>query len=88
MGCETGFFAPGGTPKRIVDRLHAELMKAVGQPRMKDLLAANSAEAAPYTQAQFKEHVAKEVRDWSEVVRGAGLKADISSINNAQGSMV
>ena len=76
MGCNTGFFAPGGTPKRIVDRLHAEVMKAVGQPRMKDLLAANSAEAAPYTQAQFKDHVAKEVRDWGEVVRGAGLKVD------------
>jgi len=76
MGCNTGFFAPGGTPKRIVERLHAEVMKAVGQPRMKDLLAANSAEAALYTQAQFKDHVAKEVRDWGEVVRGAGLKVD------------
>jgi len=76
MGCNTGFFAPGGTPKRIVDRLHAEVMKAVAQPRMKELLAANSAEPAPFTQAQFKAHVAKEVRDWGEVVRGAGLKVD------------
>ncbi|MBI2292141.1 MAG: tripartite tricarboxylate transporter substrate binding protein, partial [Betaproteobacteria bacterium] len=54
MGCNTGFFAPGGTPRRIVDRLHAEAMKAVAQPRMKDLLASNSAEPAPFTQAQFK----------------------------------
>ena len=76
MGCNTGFFAPGGTPRRIVDRLHAEAMKAVAQPRMKDLLASNSAEPAPFTQAQFKAYVAKEVRDWGEVVRGAGLKVD------------
>ena len=76
MGCNTGFFAPGGTPQRIVQRLHAEAMKAVEQPKMKALLAANAAEAAPYTQAQFKEHVAKEVRDWGEVVRAAGLKVD------------
>jgi tripartite-type tricarboxylate transporter receptor subunit TctC len=76
MGCNTGFFAPGGTPRRIVERLHAEVMKAVGQARMKEMLAANSAEAAPYTQAQFKAHVAKEVRDWGEVVRGAGLKVE------------
>lgn len=76
MGCNTGFFAPGGTPRRIVERLHTEAMKAVGQPRMKDLLAANSAESAPFTQAQFKDHVAKEVRDWGEVVRAAGLKVD------------
>lgn len=76
MGCNTGFFAPGGTPRSIVDRLHAEAMKAVTQPRMKDLLASNSAEPAPFTQAQFKAYVAKEVRDWGEVVRGAGLKVD------------
>ena len=76
MGCNTGFFAPGGTPRAIVQRLHAEAMKAVAQPRMKELLASNSAEPAPFTQAQFKAYVAKEVRDWGEVVRGAGLKVD------------
>jgi tripartite-type tricarboxylate transporter receptor subunit TctC len=76
MGCNTGFFAPGGTPKRIIERLHAEAMKAVAQPRMKDLLTANSAEAAPWTQAQFKQHVAGEIRDWGAVVRAAGLKVE------------
>ena len=76
MGCNTGFFAPGGTPPRIVERLHAEAMKAVEQPRMKDLLTTNSADAAPFTQAEFKAYVAKEVHDWGEVVRGAGLKVD------------
>ncbi len=76
MGCNTGFFAPGGTPRRIVERLHADAMKAVEQPRMKDLLVSNSAEAAPFTQAQFKDYVAKEVRDWGAVVRSAGLKVD------------
>lgn len=76
MGCNTGFFAPGGTPRRMVERLHAEALKAAENPRMKDILAANSAEAAPLTRAQFKEHVAKEVRDWGEVVRASGLKVD------------
>ncbi|MCC6530976.1 MAG: tripartite tricarboxylate transporter substrate binding protein [Burkholderiales bacterium] len=76
MGCNTGFFAPGGTPQPLVQRLHAEAMKAVETPRMKAILAANSAEAAPYTQAQFKQHVVQEMRDWGEVVRAAGLKVD------------
>lgn len=76
MGCNTGFFAPAGTPRSILDRMHTEVMKAVTQPRMKDLLVANSAEAAPYTRAQFKQHVADEVRAWGEVVRAAGLKVD------------
>jgi tripartite-type tricarboxylate transporter receptor subunit TctC len=76
MGCNTGFFAPGQTPKRIVDKLNAEVMKAVAQPRMKELLTTNLAEAAPYTPAEFRQHVANEVRDWRTVVRSAGLKVD------------
>jgi tripartite-type tricarboxylate transporter receptor subunit TctC len=76
MGCNTGFFAPAGTPRSVLDRLHAEVMKAVTRPRMKELLVVNSAEPAPYTRAQFKEHVASEVRAWGEVVRAAGLKVD------------
>jgi tripartite-type tricarboxylate transporter receptor subunit TctC len=76
MGCNTGFFAPAGTPRSILDRMHAEVMKAVMQPRMKELLAANSAEPALYTRAEFREHVASEVLSWGEVVRAAGLKVD------------
>jgi tripartite-type tricarboxylate transporter receptor subunit TctC len=76
MGCNTGFFAPGGTPKRIVDRLHDEAMKAVNQPKMKALLAQNAAEPAPYTPAEFRKYVADEVRDWGKVVRAAGLKVE------------
>ena len=76
MGCNTGFFATGGTPKRIVDKLNAEIMKAVTQPRVRDLLTSNSAEPAPWSPSEFKEHVAAEVRDWSTVVRSAGLKVD------------
>jgi tripartite-type tricarboxylate transporter receptor subunit TctC len=76
MGCNTGFFAPGGTPEPILARLHAEVMKAVAQPKMKALLAANSAEPAPFTRSQFKQYVAQEVHDWGEVVRAAGLKVE------------
>ena len=46
------------------------------QPRLKELLNANSAEPAPFTQPQFKQHVAKEMREWAEIVRATGLKVD------------
>ena len=36
----------------------------------------NSAEPAPYTQAQFKAYVAKEIKDWARVVHAAGLKVE------------
>jgi len=76
MGCNTGFFAPGATPPAVTQRLHAEVMKAVEQPKMKTLLQANSAEPAPYTQAEFKQHVAQEIKEWGAVVKAAGLKVD------------
>lgn len=76
MGCNTGFFTTGGVPAPIVQKLHAEAMKAVQTPRMKELLANNSAEPAPFTQRQFKEYVAKEIADWGKVVRAANLKVD------------
>ncbi|MCC7486439.1 MAG: tripartite tricarboxylate transporter substrate binding protein [Burkholderiales bacterium] len=76
MGCNTGFFAPAGTPAPILDRLHAEIGKAVTHPRMKEVLATNASEPAPYSRAEFKQYVADEMRSWGEVVRGAGLKVD------------
>jgi tripartite-type tricarboxylate transporter receptor subunit TctC len=76
MGCNTGFFAPGGIDGGIANRLHDLAMQAVQQPRMKQLLAANSAEPAPFTRAQFKAYVLKEMQDWGEVVRTAGLKVE------------
>ena len=76
MGCNTGFFAPAGLPPKLVQRLHAEVMKAVEQPRMKEILAANAAAPASFTQPQFKQYVQKEMKDWAEVVRAAKLKVD------------
>lgn len=73
MGCNTGFFAPAGTPKNITARLHAEVMKAVQNPRVKSVLTANSAESADYSQAEFKAHVADEIRSWGKVIRDSGL---------------
>jgi tripartite-type tricarboxylate transporter receptor subunit TctC len=76
MGCNTGFFAPAGTPKNITARLHAEVMKAVQNPRVKTILTTNSAESSTYTQAEFKAHVADEIRSWGKVIRESGLKVN------------
>lgn len=76
MGCNTGLFGTGGTPPKILARVHAEVMKAVEQPKMKGVLTANAAEAAPFTREQFKKYVADEISSWGKVVRSAGLKVN------------
>jgi len=76
MGCNTGLFGTGGTPQKIILRLHDEVMKAVEQPKVKNVLTANAAEAAPFTQPQFKQYVADEIKSWGNVVRKAGLQVN------------
>lgn len=76
MGCNTGLFGTGGTSPKILSRVHADVMKAVEHPKIKNVLTANAAEAAPFTRAQFKQYVADEISSWGKVVRSAGLQVN------------
>ena len=76
MGCNTGFFAPAGTPAKITARLYTEVMKAVQNPRVQTILTTNSAEPSTFTQAEFKAHVAEEIVSWGKVIRDSGLKVN------------
>ena len=76
LGLYSGLWAPAGTPRAIIERLHAEFAKAVEQPKVKEILAANSAIPGHMTPAEFGSYLAKEVRDWGEIVRATGLKVD------------
>jgi tripartite-type tricarboxylate transporter receptor subunit TctC len=76
LGLYSGLFAPAGTPRAIIARLHAEVTAALEQQKVKEILAANSAEPGRMTPAQFGDYVAREIKVWGEVVRAAGIKID------------
>lgn len=76
LGLYSGLWAPKGTAQEIVARLHAETMKALEQPRIKEMLAAVSAIPGRMTPAEFSAYLAREVRDWGDVVRASGVKVD------------
>jgi tripartite-type tricarboxylate transporter receptor subunit TctC len=76
LGLYTGLFAPAGMPKRIAERMHAETLKALATPKMKEVLAANSAEGGRLTMAQFRDLLAREVREWGEVIRATGVRVE------------
>ena len=71
-----GVLAPAGTPKAIVGRLNAELVRIMHSPELKDRLAAMATEPATGTPEEFAEFIKRETAKWGEVVRQAGLKAD------------
>lgn len=71
-----GLFAPAGTPKDIIARLNAEVMKIINSPEVKERFFALGAEASPGTPEQLGDYVRGEIAKWRNVVREMGIKAD------------
>ena len=69
-------FAPAGVPKRIVDRLHAELIKAANDTEVKDRLIGNGMDFVGGTPAELAETVKRDYAKWSKLIKETGLKAD------------
>ena len=68
-----GLSAPAKTPQPIIAKLNTEAVKVLNQPDMKDRLAADGAEPAPSTPAQFAAFIKAETEKWSKVIKQAGL---------------
>jgi tripartite-type tricarboxylate transporter receptor subunit TctC len=76
LGFLSGLWAPAGTPRAIVERLHAEVMRAVEQPKVKEILSANAAIPGRMNPQEFTDYLARETRGWGEIVRTSGVKID------------
>ena len=71
-----GVLAPAGTPRTIINRLNAELVRIMHSPELKDRLAALATDPLTGTPDEFAEFIRQEIAKWGKVVRDAGLKAD------------
>lgn len=76
LGLYSGLWAPKGTPRAIVTKLHAESMKGLAHPKVKEILATVSAVPGTLTPEQFGTLLAKETRVWGEIVRASGVKVE------------
>jgi tripartite-type tricarboxylate transporter receptor subunit TctC len=71
-----GLFAPAGTPPEVVEKLSAEVNKAMQSPDIKDFFAAQGFDVQGTTPAAFKTFVAAEVAKWSPIVKNSGAQAN------------
>jgi tripartite-type tricarboxylate transporter receptor subunit TctC len=69
-----GVLVPASTPKEIVNRLHAEIVKIVADPEIKRRLAVVGFEAVGSTPAEFDARIRAEIAKWAKVVRDANIK--------------
>ena len=71
-----GLAAPAGTPKEIVDKLHAALVKALADPAIKERLASTGFVPGGNAPADQQKFVGDEMDKWAKVAKAAGAKID------------
>jgi tripartite-type tricarboxylate transporter receptor subunit TctC len=71
-----GLFAPGKTPREVVNRLHGEASAAFQSAEMRERLSRLGAEPMVMTPAQFDAHIRDELRMNEPLVKAAGISAN------------
>jgi tripartite-type tricarboxylate transporter receptor subunit TctC len=71
-----GIFGVKGTPKDILDRMHAEVVKAISSPELRDIWASQGSDTATMSQDQFAKFLASEIKRWAQVTQASGAKLD------------
>ena len=71
-----GIWGVKGTPKEILDRMHAEVVKALATPEIKEIWAGQGSDTATMSPDQFARFVSAEVKRWAAVTKASGAKLD------------
>ena len=69
--------APAGTPRAVVNRLHAEFTKALRHPAVAERLTAAGLEVAPSASPEaYAQFIRDEYARWPAIVKAAGVKPE------------
>jgi tripartite-type tricarboxylate transporter receptor subunit TctC len=70
-----GIMAPAGTPKAIVDKLNAEINKAIDRPDVKEAWDKQGAVPLKMSPAEFDKYLRADIEKWAHVVKVSGAQA-------------
>ena len=71
-----GVLAPAGTPREIISRLNAEIVKTVHLPEVKARLLVEGFEPIGSTPEKLGEEMRTWIPRWGEIIRKAGIRAE------------
>jgi len=71
-----GVWGVKGTPKEILDRMHAELVKALATPELREIWTSQGSETATMSLDEFARFLADEIKRWAQVTKSSGAKLD------------
>jgi tripartite-type tricarboxylate transporter receptor subunit TctC len=71
-----GLFAPVGTPREVVMRLHDEVVRGLASAEVKQRLIAQGFDADGNTPEQFTEVIRRDLARWQKVIADAKIRVD------------
>jgi tripartite-type tricarboxylate transporter receptor subunit TctC len=71
-----GLLTTAGTPKEIVERINAEVNRALREPDLIAKFAQQGIVPAGGTPAEFQRTIATDIKNWTETARAANIKAE------------
>ena len=72
----SGLLAPAGTPRPIIERLHAEIGKALADPQVAARLAPQGIEVITSTPEEMAARLKADLAKWAKLVRDAKIKVE------------
>ena len=71
-----GLLAPAGTPRDVLARLHAEVVKAIALPDLRERFVASGIEPVGSSPDQFAAAIREDLARWAKVVRAANIRSE------------
>lgn len=69
-------FAPGPTPKEIISKLHAEVVKALQAGDMREVITKDGAEPVGSTPGELAAYFRREVEKYARVIKAANVRSE------------
>ena len=75
-GAFHGVVAPAGIPKAHVEKLHAEIVKAMRSPEVLNRLTAEGAEVVASSPQEFQAKIREDIEKWAKTIKQAGIRLE------------
>ena len=71
-----GVIGPANLPRPNVARLHAEMIKILNEPQVRERIVADGSEPVGSSPEDFRQFMLADLAKWAKVVKESGMKAE------------